>query len=707
MAHRGTFTVRWRRLVAPAPSFAAVLLLLAGSVLTSAPALPLGPVPAAVAAANGPALEPDRPPASVTEVPTQVAPVPVVPAVVAVPTGGNGTVRQALLPSSSWSVPDQLLAAYRKAVAGAPATCHLPVSLLAAIGQVESGSLAGRSLDAAHRVVPPVLGPLLDGVSFAAFPDTDGGRLDGNTRWDRAVGPMQFIPSTWAGSGVDGDGDGQADPQNVYDATASAAGYLCAHGRDLALASGLRSAILAYNHSDVYLADVLDWARRFGAPSGGGLTVPANLTSSASAGSITAHPKPSKRTTTATAGSSSPQPTPGHPATGPADAPPGQTDAPSGSPTVPTSAPGAPDPTSTNPVVATGTAGSPPPVPVAAIAFSPQTGRDFGDQRLGVASDERALTIQNPGTAPLTFTGPPVLSSSDFALAGLGDCTDPIAPEGSCTLRMTFKPSALGARSGTLTMHDSAPGGPHSYNVTGVGVQPAVTLAPDELSFGQVPVGDTAKQVVTLRNTGTEVLTVTDLSSSNPAVSVTSTDALPFTVAPGTVTPLTVSFAPKAVGAVTATISVIDDAPGSPQSISVTGSGQARADLAVDVGASLTSPARKSLLTYTITLDNHGPTDAKAVRLVDTLPEEVTFSSVSAPDGVTCTTPEVDTTGTVVCTLATMQPSATPIIIEIVTMVTAHARGSFSNTAVVSSTTADPDTANNTATVTNTVLGKE
>lgn len=694
MAHRGTFTVRWRRLAAPTPSFAAVLLLLAGSVLTTAPALPLGTVPVAAAATNGPALEPDQPPASVTEVPAQVAPVPVVPVVpvvVAVPTGGNGTVRQALQPVGSWSVPDELLAAYRKAVAGAPATCHLPVSLLAAIGQVESGSLAGRSLDAAHRVVPPVFGPLLDGVSFPAFPDTDGGRLDGNSRWDRAVGPMQFIPSTWAGSGVDGDGDGLADPQNVYDATASAAGYLCAHGRDLALDSGLRSAILAYNHSDVYLADVLNWANRFGAPSGGRLTVPANFTpanltpanrtSSASAGSSTAHPNPSTRT------ASSSHPTPGNPATGPTVAPPDRTDPPSPSPAPSTS--------------------EPPSVPLAGIAFSPQAGLDFGDQRIGVTSRELALTIQNPGTATLTFTGPPVFSSPDFALAGQSNCSDPIAPEGSCTLHMTFKPSALGASGGTLTTHDSAPGGPHSYTVTGVGLQPAVTLAPDELTFGQVPVGDTDMQVVTLRNTGTDVLTVTDLASSSTTVSVTGSDALPFTVAPGAVASLTVTFAPTAVGDVSAAISVTDDAPGSPQSISVTGSGQARADLVVDVVASLIVLEPRPSLTYTITLDNHGPTDAKAVQVVDTLPEEVAFSSVSAPDGVTCTTPDVDTTGTVVCTVETMEPSATPVTITIVTTVTAHPRESFLNTAVVSSTTTDPDTANNTATVTNTVFGKE
>jgi len=154
-------------------------------------------------------------------------------------------------------------------VAGAPPSCHLPISLLAAIGQLESGSLAGRSIDAAHRAQPPVLGPVLDGVSFAAIRDSDGGRLDGNAVWDRAVGPMQFIPGTWATFGVDGDGNGQADPQNVYDATASAARYLCAGGRDLAVAPDLQSAILSYNHSTAYLSGVLAAMRGFGGPDGG------------------------------------------------------------------------------------------------------------------------------------------------------------------------------------------------------------------------------------------------------------------------------------------------------------------------------------------------------------------------------------------------------------------------------------------------------
>lgn len=166
-------------------------------------------------------------------------------------------VRQSGTLVTATDIPEVLWAAYRSARASAPAACRLPVQLLAAIGQVESGSLAGRSLDSRHRAAPAVLGPVLDGRGFAAIRDTDGGRFDGDPVWDRAVGPMQFIPSTWQRWGRDGNHDGVRDPQNVEDAAYSAAAYLCAGGRDLAKAAGLRSAILSYNHSAAYLADVL------------------------------------------------------------------------------------------------------------------------------------------------------------------------------------------------------------------------------------------------------------------------------------------------------------------------------------------------------------------------------------------------------------------------------------------------------------------
>ena len=183
--------------------------------------------------------------------------------------------RPAVATAGATSVPELLWQAYGAAANGSPSGCHMPVTLLAAIGQVESGSLSGRALDSDHRVVPAVLGPVLDGHGFAAIADTDEGVLDGDARWDRAVGPMQFIPSTWARWGHDADGDGRADPQDIEDATAAAAAYLCADGRDLATDEGLRAAILSYNHSSAYLALVLRWKHAFDAvpPSTGPLDV--------------------------------------------------------------------------------------------------------------------------------------------------------------------------------------------------------------------------------------------------------------------------------------------------------------------------------------------------------------------------------------------------------------------------------------------------
>ena len=158
-----------------------------------------------------------------------------------------------------------LVAAYNAAVAAAPPECHLPPALLAAIGQIESGSAGGRQIGPDHKVNPPIYGPVLDGGPFAAIRDTDGGLFDGDVVWDRAVGPMQFIPGTWRLAGVDGDADGLADPQNVYDAAFGAAGYLCRANRDMNNPDDLRAAIFAYNHSDAYVAGVLEWLDYFGA----------------------------------------------------------------------------------------------------------------------------------------------------------------------------------------------------------------------------------------------------------------------------------------------------------------------------------------------------------------------------------------------------------------------------------------------------------
>ena len=104
-----------------------------------------------------------------------------------------------------------------------------------------------------------ILGPVLNGGAFAAIRDTDNGRYDGDRTWDRAVGPMQFIPSSWALYSRDANGDGTADPHNVDDAALASAGYLCAGDRDLRNTATLRRAVFGYNHSWDYVATVLAW----------------------------------------------------------------------------------------------------------------------------------------------------------------------------------------------------------------------------------------------------------------------------------------------------------------------------------------------------------------------------------------------------------------------------------------------------------------
>ncbi|MEU2153574.1 lytic transglycosylase domain-containing protein [Streptomyces sp. NPDC019396] len=164
--------------------------------------------------------------------------------------------------SSEAGIPATVLDAYKRAEASLTTSdpaCRLPWQLLAAIGKVESGHASGGRVSADGTTTSPILGPVLNGVGFANISDTDDGAYDGDRTHDRAVGPMQFIPSTWDGWGQDGNGDGAKDPNNIYDAALAAGKYLCADGRDLSQSAGMERAILSYNHSQEYLRTVLSW----------------------------------------------------------------------------------------------------------------------------------------------------------------------------------------------------------------------------------------------------------------------------------------------------------------------------------------------------------------------------------------------------------------------------------------------------------------
>ena len=175
----------------------------------------------------------------------------------------------ALTPGSASSIPQAALAAYQRAEAvinKADASCRLPWELIAAIGRVESdhGRFGGNTLDDEGVARPGIYGIALNGKNNTQdISDTDAGQYDNDTRHDRAVGPMQFIPSTWAVVGVDGDSDGTRNPQDIDDAALATAVYLCSGDDDLSAEKGQRAAVYRYNHSNDYVDLVLSIMRAY------------------------------------------------------------------------------------------------------------------------------------------------------------------------------------------------------------------------------------------------------------------------------------------------------------------------------------------------------------------------------------------------------------------------------------------------------------
>ncbi|KHF43708.1 lytic transglycosylase domain-containing protein [Saccharomonospora viridis] len=144
--------------------------------------------------------------------------------------------------------------------------CRLSWVTIAGIGRIESdhGRHGGAVLGDDGRPSPPIIGIPLDGSpGVREIRDTDGGVLDGDRKYDRAVGPMQFIPTTWKLYGVDASGDGKADPQQIDDAALATARYLCDHGRDMATGQGWWDGVLSYNHSVEYGRKVFALAEHY------------------------------------------------------------------------------------------------------------------------------------------------------------------------------------------------------------------------------------------------------------------------------------------------------------------------------------------------------------------------------------------------------------------------------------------------------------
>ncbi len=299
------------------------------------------------------------------------------------------------LPDGPLGIPGVALDAYRfaeRTLLTARPGCHLSWSLLAGIGRIESNHASDGRVDAFGNTLGSILGPRLDGSpGVAAIPDTDHGVLDQDTAWDRAVGPMQFIPSSWRGYGVDGNGDGVANPNNIYDSTIATGLYLCNGGVNLSDPTQQRAAVFRYNHSATYVDIVLLWAHAYlmdvvpipsapgpvpeGTNGNGGLPTPPDVSPLAVAArvatqvaALTPTPTPTPPTTPAPPSASTTlTPTPD-----PSPTPSPGTDTTSSSPSPdPSAATPTPTPTSTSSPSPVGPGSTPPASPSATPAPSP------------------------------------------------------------------------------------------------------------------------------------------------------------------------------------------------------------------------------------------------------------------------------------------------------------------------------------------------
>ena len=275
------------------------------------------------------------------------------------------------------------------------------------------------------------------------------------------------------------------------------------------------------------------------------------------------------------------------------------------------------------------------------------TGLDFGNQLLATTSAPMTVTLTNTGAAALTINS--FAPSGDFAATSTGASACPTSPAtlaagGTCTINVTFTPTASGARTGTLSLTDNAGGSPQIMTLSGNGTAPGVGLAPTSLGFGNQPLATTsAPMTVTLTNTGTAALTINSFAASGD-FAATSTGASacptsPATLAAGANCTINVTFTPTASGARTGTLSVTDNAGGSPQIMTLSGNGTAAPDFGLTGPAATENVKAGNTLTFTVTMTPIGgfksPVGLACAGALMGSTCTVSPASVAATDGAT------------------------------------------------------------------------
>ena len=220
----------------------------------------------------------------------------------------------------------------------------------------------------------------------------------------------------------------------------------------------------------------------------------------------------------------------------------------------------------------------------AAVASLSPTSLAFGNQSVGATSAAQTVTLSNTGNAALSITSLALTGTNPSDFAQTNTCGSSVAAGNSCTISVTFKPTASGSRTASVSITDNASGSPQTVSLsgTGTGTAAVASLSPTSLAFGNQSVGATsAAQTVTLSNTGTAALSITSLAlTGTNAGDFTQTNTCGSSVAAGGNCTIRVTFKPTASGSRTASVSITDNASGSPQTVSLSGTGTGTAAVA-------------------------------------------------------------------------------------------------------------------------------
>jgi Abnormal spindle-like microcephaly-assoc'd, ASPM-SPD-2-Hydin/Beta-propeller repeat len=271
----------------------------------------------------------------------------------------------------------------------------------------------------------------------------------------------------------------------------------------------------------------------------------------------------------------------------------------------------------------------------------------FSSQDLGTTSSPQVITLKNTGGAALTISG--ITASGEFAETNT--CGSSVGAGASCAVSVTFAPTSSGSQNGSVTITDNAANSPQTVLLAGTGVAaPAVTLSVASLNFSPQPEGTTSTaQTVTVTNSGTATLTISGITITG---AFSQTNSCGTSLAPQGTCVITVAFVPTAVGTATGQVKLTDNAPNSPQTVSLGGAGS---NFAVATTPTSTTIVAGTSAAFTVTVTPSFGFNAA-----------VTFACTGAPAQSTCTaspnavTPSGSGTITTTLTIATTARTMTP-----------------------------------------------